>query len=341
MSNARRALAMLMLLAAALGLAAGPRAAAAAAYLEQRENYSVFIIGDALAGGLWAGIDRASRGDARLRVSGRYKEDSGLARPEIHNWIDALPKILERQEIDIAIIMLGSNDGQDMRPFADRLAFGEPEWRAAYEAEMGAMLDLLKAQGSAVYWIGLPPMGDPEADRKARIVSEVQEGVLKARGIKLIDLRPPFSASDGSYSATGLTVDGQVMRLRERNGVNFMKVGNDKLAKVVLDVVRADIASAVPPGTLSAAEEPGQAPAGQQSALPMFGQGLSSGEAMTLQAETLPPVGTVGVNRSGDGPLARQVTDGVRSDRLPVNSAAALYGRGQWPTVKPGRIDDF
>lgn len=341
MANARTALATLTILAAAfLGMAGGCSTAGAAAYLEQRDSYSVFIIGDALAGGLWAGIDRATRGDAKLRVTGRYKEDSGLARPEIYNWVEALPKILEQQEIDIAIIMLGSNDGQDMRPSGDRLVFGEAPWRAAYEAEMGALLDLLKAQGSFVYWVSLPPMGDPEADRKARIVSEVQAGVLKARGLKLVDLRPPFTAKDGSYTDSGLTIDGQFMRLRERNGVNFMRVGNDKLAKVVLDMVRADIASAAPAGSLNQAAEAGKEP-GERAGLPMFGQGLSSGEAMTVQTESLPPVGTVGVNRSGDSPIARQVTDGVRSDRMPVNSAAALYGLGQWPTVKPGRIDDF
>lgn len=333
MPTARAALAILMLLLAGLEARATP-------YLEQRDSYSVFIIGDALAGGLWAGMDRATRGDAKLRVTGRYKEDSGLARPEIYNWVEALPKILERQEIDIAIIMLGSNDGQDMRPFTDRLAFGGPEWKAAYEKEMGAMLDLLKAQGSAVYWIGLPPMGNAEADRKAREVSAVQEGVLKARGVKLIDLRPPFSAPDGSYTDSGQTVDGQFMRLRERNGFAFMKVGNDKLAKVVLDVVRADIASAGPPGTVAATEAE-QVTGAQDDSLPTFGQGLNTGEAETLKADSLPAVGAVGVNRSAEGPVTQQVTEGSRADRLPVNSAAALYGRGQWPTARPGRIDDF
>src|SRR5688572_19017076 len=66
------------------------------------DGYNVFIIGDALAGGLWAGTGRVADRCPGFAVDGRFKEESGLARPEFYDWAAAVPKILERQYMDIA-----------------------------------------------------------------------------------------------------------------------------------------------------------------------------------------------------------------------------------------------
>ena len=103
---AARPLVVAVLMIAALVLAAG--AGGAASYLgEPREGYKIFVIGDSLAGGLWAGLTRQIREDDRLSVTGRFKEDSGLARPEIYDWPRAMQGILERNQFDIAVVMIG------------------------------------------------------------------------------------------------------------------------------------------------------------------------------------------------------------------------------------------
>ena len=68
-------------------------------YLDSKESYQIFVLGDSLAAGLWSGMTRAAAGDDRLAIDGRYKEDSGLARPDYYDWNDALPKILERNSM--------------------------------------------------------------------------------------------------------------------------------------------------------------------------------------------------------------------------------------------------
>jgi hypothetical protein len=332
------------LLACLVGLAGATpsRGEVASPYLTQRDAYRVLVIGDLLAGGLFAGMDRLARGDQTIKVDGRFKEDSGLARPEIYNWPEALRKILEGQEIDIAVILVGSNDGQDMRPGGVPVAFGSPEWSAAYEAQVASLLDILKEHGTTAYWVGLPPMASPDYDARMRAIGERQATVLEARGIKLVDLRPHFGRPDGGYTDSGTDVTGATVRLRARNGVNFLKSGNDKLAKIVLDVIRADIETAAnpPPVPAATAEAEPQHPISQtkqDAAIPMFGQGLVSGEAEVLSTENLPPVGAVAVNRA----KADRAVSVEETEAKAGGSAAALYASGRWPAAKPGRVDDF
>src|SRR5437588_10359372 len=95
--------------------AAGQQSEQVKPYLDSKESYQIFILGDSLAAGLWSGMARVAGGDEQLAIDGRYKEDSGLARPDYYDWNDALPKILERNTIDIAVVIIGTNDSQEIR----------------------------------------------------------------------------------------------------------------------------------------------------------------------------------------------------------------------------------
>src|SRR5688500_1747788 len=110
------------------------------AYFASKDLYQVFVLGDSLAAGLWSGVSRTIEGDMRISLNGRYKEDSGLSRPEYYDWNGALPKILASNKIDIAIVMLGSNDAQPIRDGAMRYAFDTTEWRAAYIKQVDELI---------------------------------------------------------------------------------------------------------------------------------------------------------------------------------------------------------
>src|SRR5262249_32559210 len=133
-------------------------------YLDSKQSYQVFVLGDSLAAGLWSGLMRATDGDERLSVDGRYKEDSGLARPEYYDWSDALQKILASNSIDIAVVMIGTNDGQEIRDGDLRYTFGSPDWSRQYAAEVERLTKSLRDAGAAVYWVELPPMAEPAYD---------------------------------------------------------------------------------------------------------------------------------------------------------------------------------
>jgi hypothetical protein len=307
------------------------------------QGYSIFIIGDALAGGLWAGTARVGAEFPEFVVNGRFKEDSGLARPEIYDWGKAVPKILERHRIDIAVVLIGSNDGQNMRTPTGRIQFGSPEWVTAYEEALDKLMQAFKQNDVKVYWVGLPPMRADKHNEAVKKIADLQHRRAAANGVKYVDIGPEFSNPDGSFAQSGFGIDGRFMRLRSLDGITFIKSGDDKLAKLVLEAIRADLGLA-PPGTAPAVVAESPTPE-EESNLPLFGQGLADGGARSLRSAELPPPQpipaggeTAELGGSAGGTDAAAQQDNAPS---PGSAAAALFTSGRWPAPKPGRIDDF
>ena len=161
---------------------------------EAQETYQIFVFGDSLAAGLFSGMSRMAEGDLRIAIDGRFKDDSGLARPEFYDWAAALPKIQERREIDIAVILLGSNDGQDIRSISGHIPFSTPEWASTYAQRLDGIISLLKSQGVAIYWVELPPMGPAPLEAEAQFVATIQRDRAMREKIRYIETRKTFSA---------------------------------------------------------------------------------------------------------------------------------------------------
>jgi len=341
-----------------------PAAGRAGTYLPgPKETYKAFVIGDSLAGGLWAGLIRQTKDDSTLTVNGRFKEESGLARPEIYDWPRALAGILERNQFEIAIVMIGSNDGHDIRRGAERLQYGTPQWTAAYKENVTALIDILKKANVAVYWVGLPPMQSAAIDDVAKTVTALQREVMNTAGVRFIDIRARFASPDGSYTDSGRDLNGNYIRLRDHNGVNFLRSGNDKLASMVLDVVHADIMAAqsarAATGTV-ADQNPALGPKRRPAFdAPLFGTELANGEAVRISPLDLPSPDAVAVARiplpatpdkpakPTPPPVKKAAPDlalslsGLKLAGPPGSQAERLFTTGEAPKPQPGRIDDF
>jgi uncharacterized protein len=299
-------------------------------------GYNVFIIGDALAGGLWAGTTRTGGEYPHFAITGRFKEGSGLARPDIYDWVSAVPKILERHHVDLAIVFIGTNDGQDIRSDGGRLAFGSEEWTTAYRAQVDEIVKVFVEHAVTVYWVGLPPMQSASHDDAVSRIAELQREQVLANGAKYIDVRPQFADSEGGFAQSGIGIHGNEERLRSLDGIKFIKAGNDKLSMMVFDAISADLGHG-PPGPVAA--EGGETFIGEtQAGLPLFGMELADGSMHTLAPTDLPVLmadldqvqaARFDLDQAADTPAA------------PGSSAAALFDTGAWPAPKAGRIDDF
>src|SRR5689334_18595999 len=124
------------------------------------DTYRILVIGDALAGGLGAGLSRMAEPEPRFEIVNRFQETSGIARPEVYDWPASLPKIMEGKEFKAVVVLMGAYDRQAIREGDFRLVFNTPEWKAAYEARIDQLLDVLNAAGLKVFWVAIPPMGD-------------------------------------------------------------------------------------------------------------------------------------------------------------------------------------
>jgi hypothetical protein len=303
-----------------------------APYFASKDLYQIFVLGDSLAAGLWSGVSRMIDGDMRISLNGRYKEDSGLSRPEYYDWNGALPKILSSNKIDIAIVMIGSNDAQPIRDGQMRFAFDTKEWRQAYIKQVDQLMVSLKAAGAAVYWMEIPPMEADKYDESLKTISAIHAERAKAAGIRFVETRAALS-ENGKYSESGFDDTGEFVRFRSRDGVHFLKEGNDKLASLVVAAINKDIEVAVAAAPVAPPPETSTDGFGQPSAaLPEAGKAES-------QAKQLPPAKS---DYAGELPMpADPAMAQLAKTTVPGTDASRLFSRGEAIAPRPGRFDDF
>jgi hypothetical protein len=290
----------------------------------------VLVLGDAIGGGLGAGLSRMAESSGDYDVSNRFNEESGLARPEVYDWPATVSKILGSNAYDVIVVVLGANDTQAIRQDGLRIVFGSEPWAEAYAARVDRLLAELSASGARIIWVGPPPMREPDYDAAVRDIAAIQRARVEARGLTFIDMRPDLSGPGGVYADTGPDETGTVRRLRGRDGISFYKAGNNRMGQIVLAAIESEGTQPAPEEAESAGE-----PARQ---VPLFGQVLMDGEAYTVQPEG---VTANAVMLAGAGLESEAALRALR-DIAPKGSAAEqLFRRGAASSAPAGRADDF
>lgn len=300
----------------------------------ERPVTRVLVLGDAIGGGLGAGLMRIAEASGEYEVSNRFNEQSGLARPEVYDWPATVPKILGSNPYDVVVVMLGANDTQPIRLGDLRIPFGAEGWSEAYAARIDLLLSELSASGARVVWVGPPPMRDPEYDAAVRDIAAIQRERAEANGLTFVDMRAELSDSSGQYAETGPDDTGTVRRLRGRDGISFYKAGNNRMGQIVLAAINSS--GEVP--ARQAAGQPRQSAAEQTPQVPLFGQLLMNGETYTVQPEGV-TANAVMLTSAG---LSSEAALKALRDIAPQGSGAEkLFRRGEAPPAPAGRADDF
>lgn len=309
---------------------------------ETPDRTQILVVGDAIGGGLGAGLQRVAEADGGYEVTIRFNEESGLVRSDVYDWGETLPKILEGKSYDIVVVLLGTNDRQQIRAGNARFAFNSPDWVTAYKTRLDRIMDGLAASGTQVYWIGIPPMGNPDYDAAMQAITALQKERAEAKGITFLDFRAAFTNPDGSYTDTGADDTGAIRKLRSRDGVTFFKQGNNRMGQLLL----AAIEKSGPPGKAAAqpvaARGDLQGPAGTVSPpveIPWFGASDPAGGAITIQPEGVTSVAALAPAGPGLPPSA--ALSALEQLARPGSAAAKLFGSGESVPAPAGRVDDF
>jgi hypothetical protein len=127
--------------------------------IEQGRPRVVVLTGDSMmAVGFGAGLMRKAGEDRNLRILRAFKSGTGLARPDVFNWMDQYPAMLGSEKPDVVIVAIGANDGQSFVVDGKVLLFGSDEWRKTYQSRIANFLAMVESTGARALWVGLPPM---------------------------------------------------------------------------------------------------------------------------------------------------------------------------------------
>lgn len=208
--------------------------------------YQMMVVGDTFAEGMVYGLVEAMGTDQRLVIQRKHRVISGIMTAEHDEHVRQLEETVNRDAPHIAVIMLGEDDRQPLRPQGGgkRIPVGAEEWRAEYGRRVDRVMKVLKKKGASVYWVGLPSMRRSDANEDAKMMNEIirERGYLN--GIKYIDAYAGFADEDGGYNAYGPDLTGKIRILREGDGINFTGAGNRKLAHFVERELNRDLTQA-------------------------------------------------------------------------------------------------
>jgi hypothetical protein len=210
----------------------------------QGDRYQLHVIGDWLGNGLASGLQDAFKADGSVEVADESRSSFGLARAEQNGLLGGVDKMLGGGRVDIAVIMLGVNDRLSIAGQGGRMFPGTPEWKEAYSKQAENLIKKLKMAHIAVYWVGLPAMGNSRDSENAEAINDATRQAAYVNGVRFIETWTGFTDEAGNYSAYGPDLMGQAKRLRDGDGIGFTVAGDRKLANYVEVVLRRDLAQA-------------------------------------------------------------------------------------------------
>ncbi len=221
------------------GQSAAPRRAAKTQEAESatpavEPTFFVATLGDTLgvllANGLREGF--ADRPDVAILRKG--KESSGLVRDDFYDWPKAAKELAGGSEkINVAVIMIGSNDRQAIQHGGESYEPLSPRWRELYAARVDSMIAAFKEKNIPVVWVGLPVMKNERFSADMAQLNEIFRDRAAHGGAAYVDLWEAMADEHGQYSAFGPDINGQIVKLRSADGVHFTEAGARSVAHFV------------------------------------------------------------------------------------------------------------
>jgi uncharacterized protein len=195
----------------------------------------VAVVGDSLAAGLGYFAERVFR-PRLVRVARQGRISTGLARPDYFNWPFAMRRIVDAFDPDLVIVMVGENDHQSLVTVGGHRAarIGTGAWPAEYRARVLRMMRIGTSRGAKLVWAGLPMSSDArfrEHSRRQNAIFAYAAGITP--NVAYFDAWSRFAdPRTGGYTAY-LREGGQVLLIREGDGLHFNAVGYTVLAREI------------------------------------------------------------------------------------------------------------
>ncbi|KKC34247.1 DUF459 domain-containing protein [Devosia psychrophila] len=197
------------------------------------------VFGDSLAIDLSRALERFYAEDPNLVVVNQGVSDSGFVRTDYFDWDKAVTEQIAADSFDLAVVMIGINDRQEISIDGTSYNSLTAQWTSAYQARITSFLGKLRAARKPVIWVGLPPMSKTEYSAALSQISNIQRLASLSGSAEFLDIYERFLGEDGKYSSQGPDVNGQNARMRKDDGIHFSTAGADKLAFYISQTISA------------------------------------------------------------------------------------------------------
>ena len=94
---------------------------------------TVLVVGDFMAGAVAEGLIEAFEDSENIKIVEKWNGSSGFVRNDYYDWPASLPALIAEIKPSAVIIMLGTNDRQQLLAGGERSTQGTPAWSLEYE----------------------------------------------------------------------------------------------------------------------------------------------------------------------------------------------------------------
>jgi hypothetical protein len=200
--------------------------------VSEARKVRVGVFGDSYGDGIWAALYHLLPTRKNYEVVKFSQQSTGFTRYGSLNLEEHLREQIADAPIDIAVISFGANDTQGVMVGKHAARLLSPEWQEVVGKRVAGFVQILRAQGAMVYWVGLPRMRKPSYDADISGMNAFYARTMKELGVPWIDTAPLSVDADGHY-APYLPDGPQHERtlMRANDGIHMSMIGYQRITR--------------------------------------------------------------------------------------------------------------
>jgi uncharacterized protein len=199
--------------------------------------HKVLLVGDSMiAEGFGPALQRRLSKNTSLKVIRKGQYSTGFVHQEDFNWASALRELIQKNEPDMIVIHMGTNDPIDiLDDSGKRLYFGNDKWNEVYASRVGEFLKFASEKKILSFWVGLPIMSSNKYCAKINLINSIVEReCAKVSGCVYVDCWSALADSNGNYSTFIKSPGGRQTRIRAKDNVHLTETGGQMLSEYFL-----------------------------------------------------------------------------------------------------------
>ncbi len=219
-----------------------------AAIEKQPDAKVVLVVGDFIAGSVGEGLIAAFETTPGIVVERRTNGSSGIVREDYYNWPETLPALIAETKPALVVVSMGANDRQSMTVAGEKEKFRSEAWTKEYETRVARIATLTRDSGKPLLWMGMPAFQSSALTADMTTLNNLYRAGVEKAGGEFVDIWDGFVDENGKFVISGSDINGQQVRLRGSDGINFTKAGKRKLAFYVEKEIRRLLGDAAADG---------------------------------------------------------------------------------------------
>ncbi|WP_026088043.1 SGNH/GDSL hydrolase family protein [Bartonella rattimassiliensis] len=197
--------------------------------LKNENAKRILVIGDFIAYAVADALKKFFTNNRDIIIINKTKPASGLVRTDYYSWQNNISKLIDQNNPDVIIMMIGANDNQTIKNSDSMINTNQSEWVRIYKQRIIEIAENLQTSGKSWIWIGQPAFRSDLLTQKMKVFNALYKQETETAGGYFLDIWNGFSDKEGNFSFSGYGINGEIVKLRTNNGMHFTPEGKEKL----------------------------------------------------------------------------------------------------------------